>query len=210
MINAATRESLPEDLEEYVQEDNKRFAAEILSWDDQLTRKEGQLANKNVSTGENVLIGDDPECQIIESKSDLSNSHAALASESTMKVFRAESATQHDKKKTSNYNMVISKLYNNAKSKPKEEDNKLDSFLQYLVSVDAELDIVKRALFEQICLPTLDNSSEFARGIVAEANENLIKAPFAEETAMWHKAYHSFRYFSLDLMFSCPVGWLII
>ena len=121
-MTTATREALTDDLEEYLKEDNKRFAAEILNWDDQLTRKQEQPqpANKDASAGVDVLIGDDPECQIIESKSDLSNSHAALASESTMKVIHDEIRSPHEKKKAHYYNQIFSKIYNNAKTKPKD------------------------------------------------------------------------------------------
>ena len=191
-MTTGTREVLTDDLEEYLKEDNKRFAAEILNWDDQLTRKREQPANKDASAGVDVLIGDDPECQIIESKSDLSNSHAALASESTMKVILDEISSPHEIKNY--YNQIFSKIYSNAKRKPKEEDSKLDSFLQYLIAVEVEIDVIKRALHEQIYLPTLDNRSEVVRHLVAEAKENLSKAPYAIETAKWHKAYHNFRY----------------
>ena len=185
----ATRESLPADLEQYIQDDNKQFAKEILAWDEHLERK-----SKEADLTEGVLIGDDPECQIIESKKDLSTSHAMLAQDATARVISSISSSGMERKKPSEtLNTFIAEIFANACKKSKEGDSKLESFLHYLISVEAGTEVIKRAAAEQVSLPSLDTSSDLARQVLNEARESLRKFPSAEETAKWHKAYHNFR-----------------
>lgn len=195
LINSEMREIIPEDLEEYVQEDNKRFAGEILDWEEQSVRKTKEIE-------EGVLIGDDPECQIIETKPDLTLSHAKLVHEVTSNCIREISNQELDKKKW--LNAVMTDLYQRAKNK--EGDNKLDSFLQYLMIVQSPKDseLVKRALLEQIFHRRIVERTEFEQYIIREA-ENGLRNPaslkVAEEILAWHKAYHKFRY---TIFRKCP------
>ena len=82
---AASGSLLPEDLEQYVLGDNKAFAAEILAWQEQQLEKKHEL---EMSEAGKVLIGDDPEVQIIETKNDLKRSHAQLAEGIITKILR--------------------------------------------------------------------------------------------------------------------------
>jgi len=191
---SATREGLQDDLEQYVQEDNKLFASEILDWE------ELPLKKSEPDLSEGVLIGDDPECQIIETKSDLSNSHAVLAQQMTERTLNQLEASSENKLSLST---LLQELYNNACKRVKEGDHNLESFLHYLIAVSAGTEIVRRAMFEQLLLPSLNTSSELCRQVVSEAREQLSKGEMKEETNRWHKVYHNFRiasfYFTLGV-----------
>jgi len=192
---SVTRERLPVDLETYIEEDIKQFDADLLNWDQQLLKNQmiGPMPEP-ASSNDDVLIGDDPECQIIESKSDLSNSHAMLAEESTIRAMKLLNSTGISPRKPGNNNLsvLVNKLFQEANTK-KDNDCKLDSFLQYLMSAGVDNLLLKQALLEQISLPTLDTSSEIVRNVVQEARESLRTFDQADLMISWHKAYHNFR-----------------
>ena len=93
--------ALPPDLDTFILEDNKSFAAEIVRWDEEqlLGKKEEGGEGGVEGTGQAVLIGDDPECQIIVQKPDLSLSHALLAKETTLETFSAMASSSLEKRK---------------------------------------------------------------------------------------------------------------
>lgn len=187
--DAGTREMLPDDLEMYVQEDNKCFAAEILHWNEQLTKK---TTSGEIDMNEGVLIGDDPECQIIESKNNLTNSHAVLAEAVTNRAINSAATANHISEKM--INQMLVELYDKAIDKCKEGDYKLESFLHYLLSVDGTQEMSRRALWEQFTLPSLDTSTDFRLQVVLQAREQLKTCKVSQQQmVVWHKNYHNFR-----------------
>merc|ERR1719334_1479996 len=93
---------LPTDLDIFIMEDNKSFAAEIVKWDEEQLRLKSEAAQPaNSQMGppsSQLLIGDDPECQIIEQKPDLAQSHALLAKEATLEHLASVAAMPIEKK----------------------------------------------------------------------------------------------------------------
>ena len=185
-VEAATREVLQDDLEQYVQTDNKLFATEILEWAEQ---PKDRPSDPDLTEG--VLIGDDPECQIIETKSDLSKSHALLAQSQTVKCARLLSSKSDGKPSLAELSNEIYTYASNCRVKG--EDFKLDSFLHYVLDVGAPEDIIKRAVLEQILVPVADTNLDFYPKVAADAKEQLIGFGSKKETLRWHKTYHNFR-----------------
>ena len=188
---------LPSDLDMFVMDDNKNLAAEILRWDDEKNRV---LAEP--SSDPSVLIGDDPECQIIEP--DLAQSHALLAREITVECLNtvaAERKKQDGKNPTS---LVINKMYSQAKQKiqsaklgefGERNDPRLESFCHYLVANDLSIDHYKKALLEQVALKEYESLNETGREVCRTARDALKNIePKAEgEVVVWHRTYHQFR-----------------
>ena len=152
---------------------------------------------KTRETEEGVLIGDDPECQIIETKLDFFLFHAKLFDEVTSNIVNEISSQQLDKRKW--LSSVMMELYQRAKNR--EGDNKLDSFLHYLMVVQSPCDseVMKRALYEQIFHRRISKRTEkweFEQHIMREAETSLrsaVSLKVAEETQAWHEAYHKLR-----------------
>ena len=206
-------QALPPDLDTFILEDNKSFAAEILKWDeDQLLGKKeepGEAAAGEEASGPAVLIGDDPECQIIMQKShDFAHGHALLAKEATLETLNAVSNSAMDKqrKEKGGTSAVINKIFQKVKQciqSPKSEglderqDPRLESFLHYLVANEQQgVDLYRRALLEQVSLPEFEQHGELGREVVRTAKEMKQKDgkdDVAEEIGLWHRAYHQFR-----------------
>ena len=188
---------LPADLDSFVMEDNKHFAAEILKWDEEKHR-----VLPEPSCDQSVLIGDDPECQIIEP--DLSQSHALLAKEITVECLNtvaAERKKQDGKNPTS---LVINKMYGQVKQKiqsaklgefGERNDPRLESFVHYLVANDLSIDHYKKALLEQVALKEFESLSDTGREVFRTAKDALknIEPKAESEVVVWHRSYHQFR-----------------
>ena len=219
-------QALPPDLDTFILDDNKSFAAEILKWDeDQLLGKKeesGEAATGEEGSGPAVLIGDDPECQIIMQKShDFAHGHALLAKEATLETLNAVSNSAMDKqrKEKGGTSAVINKIFQKVKqciqlSKSEgldeRQDPRLESFLHYLVAnlhylVANEqhgVDLYRRALLEQVSLPEFEQHGELGREVVRTAKDMMKqkdgKDEMAEEIGLWHRAYHQFRLVSKE------------
>ena len=188
---------LPADLDSFVMDDNKEFAAEILKWDEEKHR-----VLPEPSSDQSVLIGEDPECQIIEP--DLSQSHALLAKEITMECLNtvaAERKKQDGKNPTS---LVINKMYSQVKQKiqnaklgefGERNDPRLESFVHYLVANDLTIDHYKKALLEQVALKEFESLSDTGREVFKTARDALknIEPKAEKEVVIWHRTYHQFR-----------------
>lgn len=198
--------TLVSDLEQFLMEDNKSFAQEILRWDEEQIRKEKEGTEENPPPP--VLIGDDPECQIIEQAPDLATSHALLAKESSIETLAAVANIPVEKKRAegkSNINYVINKIYQSVKQSVHQCrsegfgercDPRLESFMHYLVANDETVDVYRRALLEQVALQELDNEGEIGREVGRMARDSIKSNPtdkVVEEIGVWHKAYHQFR-----------------
>jgi len=209
---------LSADLDQFLLEDNKAFAGEILRWDEEQIRKEKE-AEQGTDAGEgkpegpenrSVLIGDDPECQIIESTPDLSTSHALLSKEVTVEVLKTLANTPPEKRKeqtrgnTASY--VINKIYQQVKNtvhSAREQgglgergDPRLEGFLHYLVANDLTVDLYRRALLEQVSLSEYDNLGEVGKSVASLARNNIKEGEqekTTEDILLWHRAYHQFR-----------------
>ena len=207
-------QALPPDLDTFIMEDNKSFAAEILKWDeDQLLGKKEETSEtatneESLMRHEAVLIGDDPECQIIMQKShDFAHGHALLAKEVTLETLGAVSNSAMDKqrKEKGGTSAVINKIFQKVKqciqlSKSEgldeRQDPRLESFLHYLVANDQQgVDLYRRALLEQVSLPEFEQQGDLGREVVRTARETMAgsKDDIAEEIGLWHRAYHQFR-----------------
>ena len=115
------------------------------------------------------------------------NSHARLAKENTEVAINYLLANSE-----LSLTSLLQELYNNACKQVKEGDHNLESFLHYLIAVSAGTEIIRRAMFEQLLLPSLNTSSEVCQ-VVSEAREQLSKGKMKEETNRWHEVYHNFR-----------------
>jgi len=195
---------LPQDLENYLLEDNKAFAAEILRWDEEVKRK------SEAKSPEAVLVGDDDECQIIETKQNLSTSHALLAKKITLEELEMIEATPADPSKSVHYKL-INQLYQKTKNKIIEarvegfgerSEPRLESLIHYLAaneeSIPLYLDLVKIALLEQIYLPEVEQASSFGQECFRSAKDMLAKEKMrggGKDVTLikWHRCYHQFR-----------------
>jgi len=204
---AATTAKLPHDLENYLLEDNKAFAAEILRWDEEQKRK------SEAKSPEGVLIGDDPDCQIIETKQNLSTSHALLAKHITLEALEHIETTPLDQRtdaKSPQYRLINS-IYSKAKTKIGEAraegfgertEPRLESLVHYLSAneecIPSFIDLVKLALLEQINLPEVEQASSMGQEVYRTAKDMLLKEKARGVTkdltlVKWHKCYHQFR-----------------
>ena len=199
-----TSSLLPTDLDMFVMEDNKNFAAEVVKWDEEQHRLKEEEAAKANST-QPVLIGDDPECQIIEQKPDLAQSHALLARDITLEYLNivANERKKPDASKNNTSN-VINKIYSAVKQKIQScrqegfgetQDPRLDSFLHYLIANDLSIDHYKKALLEQVALQEFELLSELGKEVSRTGRDSLkqISSQVEQEIVLWHRAYHQFR-----------------
>lgn len=204
-------QALPPDLDTFILEDNKSFAAEVVRWDEEqlLGKKEPEVGEE--AGGQAVLIGDDPECQIIVVKPDFAVGHALLVKDSTLDTMNALASSTLDKRKQepnkSSTSVVINKIYQlvklrvqggKAEGLGERQDARLESFLHYLVANDLSVDVYRRALLEQVSLPELEQQGEFGREVARAARDSVKnskggKEDMGEEIELWHKAYHQFR-----------------
>ena len=207
---------LPTDLDMFVMEDNKNFAAEVVKWDEEQHRQKEEeaaaAANTANSTGAAstdsagpVLIGDDPDCQIIEPKPDLAQSHALLAKDITMEFFGFVAAERKKGEATkNNTSNVINKIYSAIKPKVQtgksegfadSQDIRLESFLHYLIANDLTVDHYKKALLEQVALKQFELMSDLGGEVARTARDSLKQIPpqVSDEVTLWHRTYHQFR-----------------
>ena len=209
---------LPTDLDTFVMEDNKNFAAEVVKWDEEQHRQKAEeeaAANAATSSGAAsgvpsdsavpVLIGDDPDCQIIEPKPDLAQSHALLAKDITMEFFGVVAAERKKGEATkNNTSNVINKIYSAIKPKVQtgktegfadSQDIRLESFLHYLIANDLTVDHYKKALLEQVALKQFELMSDLGGEVARTAKDSLRQIPpqVSEEVTLWHRTYHQFR-----------------
>lgn len=196
---------LPTDLDLFIMEDNKSFAAEIVKWDEEQLRLKSEPAP--TCPPSQLLIGDDPECQIIEQKPDLAQSHALLAKEATLEYLAAVAAIPAEKKKLegkSNTSYMINKIYQAVKQKVQQckqegfgerQDPRLDSFIHYLVANELNIDLYRRALLEQVALQEFEMQGEVGRDVARTARDTIrqMDTQIEQEILLWHRAYHQFR-----------------
>ena len=206
---AATTAKLPQDLEAFLLDDNKMFAGEILRWDEEQQRRAEAAKSPAAGGGDNVLIGDDPDCQIIETKVDLVTSHALLAKQLTLESLQWYEGNRAENKSANN--QVINHLYSTAKKRVggakmdgmgEKEEPRLASMVHYLVANDQDLNVLRVALLEQTNLGELETVSPAGQDVMRSARDQLQstllpKTPadvkLKETVARWHKCYHQFR-----------------
>jgi len=200
---------LPSDLDLFIMEDNKSFASEIVKWDEEQLRLKSEPAPVPATPGptSQLLIGDDPECQIIEQKPQLAQSHALLAKEATLEHLAAVAAMPAEKKKAegkSNTSYMINRIYQAVKQKVgqckqegfgERQDPRLDSFIHYLVANDLSVDLYRRALLEQVALQEFEMQGEVGRDVARTARDTIrqMESQIEQEILLWHRAYHQFR-----------------
>ena len=205
LFKDASPSLLPTDLDIFVMEDNKSFASEVVKWDEQQHRQKEEEGAGAAATNQPVLIGDDPECQIIEQKPDLAQSHALLARDLTLEYLNI---VANEKKKPdatkNNTSNVINKIYAAVKQKIQagrnegfgdSQDVRLESFLHYLIANDLTVDHYKKALLEQVALQEFELMSDLGREVSKTAKDSLrtIPSTVEQEIILWHRAYHQFR-----------------
>jgi hypothetical protein len=181
------------------------FAAEIVNWDREQERKL-KVATEECQDG--VLIGDDPECQIIELNTDLTSSHGLLAQDLTR---RALATLVHrgalDKHRagggsSSAASLLVSEICQMVEAVLVEEpaqrleEPRLISYVHYLSALKVKDEVMRRALLEQVANSGLLNSSDVSRLVIQEARDLLVaeaSPAVLEESKKWHRAYHNFR-----------------
>ena len=201
---------LPTDLDAFVMEDNKSFAAEIVKYDEEQERMKEAGESEVAQSTQTVLIGDDPECQIIEQKPDLAQSHALLAKDFSKEFFilvineREKPDTSNTKSK-GNLSNIINKIFQAVKAKVSSAraegydsaDIRLETFLHYLLANDLTIEHYKRALLEQVNLQEFETSlglGDIGKEVYRGARETLRQASAVErELESWHRAYHQYR-----------------
>lgn len=174
------------------------FAAEIINWDREQERKK-KGATEECQDG--VLIGDDPECQIIELKPDLSSSHSLLAQDFTRRACaNVAPRFSFDKGKSrSEVINVVEELRQMAEAKIGKEDHqgeepRLLSYIHYLTALRVGEEVLRYGLLEQVAYSGLHTTSDSARLLCQGARELLAaEEALAVESKKWHRAYHNFR-----------------
>jgi len=185
------------------------FAADIINWDREQERKQ-RVAAEECQDG--VLIGDDPECQIIEQTTNLASSHGLLAQDLTRRALNAVMPRlvfdKRSKAAGNAANIVVAELSQLVEARREssggggeerqQEEARLHSFLHYLLALKVRDEVVRRAMLAQVAHSGLQTASEAARLVVQEARDLLASESTPEvheESKQWHRAYHNFRYF---------------
>jgi hypothetical protein len=177
--------------------DVQAFAAEILNWDREQERKQKGAAEE---CQDGLLIGDDPECQIIEKNVDLSSSHSLLAQDFTRHALAAGNALLSDKRQNA-ANTLVAELLQAVESKTKamretEGEPRLLSYVHYLWVLNVREEVLRRGILEQVAHSGLQMVSEYTRHVVQNAKELLAQEAVPtvlEDSHRWHRAYHNFR-----------------
>jgi hypothetical protein len=177
------------------------FAAEILNWDREQERKQKGGAAAAEECQDGLLIGDDPECQIIEKNVDLSSSHSLLAQDFTRHALAVGSARPLCDKRQNAANTLVAELLQAVESKTKamretEGEPRLLSYVHYLWVLNVREEVLRRGILEQVAHSGLQMMSEYTRHVVQNAKELLAQEAVQavlDDSQRWHRAYHNFR-----------------
>ncbi|XP_041439290.1 ubiquitin carboxyl-terminal hydrolase 25 isoform X4 [Xenopus laevis] len=196
-------DTLPLDLREYVQEDNRRFEKELEEWDKEQLRKAEQekmiLAQKVLKQAPSVVAAppNEPEYMEQPARADAPNE----MSEDTTNVIAQAGTESEDKGPEAVLQMAIKTEYARLvklaqEDPPPEIDYRLQHAIVYFIQSQAPKKIIERTLLEQFADRNL-SFDERCRNImkVAQAKLEMIKPDEVnmEEYRRWHKDYRMFR-----------------
>ena len=206
---------LPNDLGEFVREDNAEFVVEKRRWDEEqearakkqraAEEQEMQMVGKDPGaegrSGGNGVTGGNGDVMVVQEKLTYVHTHAKLSLDVTLsqigkvdfsKGFQA--ALRRLIVATRDYYKDrVSAVNPNEKSEPV-----LESMVAYLLKNGVPTGIVEMCLYEQFSLPGLDNAGQNASVVRNNAEkilEEMKSKKFAEADALkeWHQVYHLYK-----------------
>lgn len=195
-------ETLPPDLRDFVEEDNKRFEKELEEWDAQLaqrTLQEKLLASQKLRESESSVTAQAGEPEYLEqpSRSDFSKH----LKEETIRVIAKASHEHEDKSPETVLQSAIKMEYSRLvklaqEDTPPETDYRLHHVVVYFIQNQAPKKIIEKTLLEQFGDRNL-SFDERCHNImkVAQAKLEMIKPEEVnlEEYEGWHQDYKKFR-----------------
>ncbi|XP_054981461.1 ubiquitin carboxyl-terminal hydrolase 25 isoform X3 [Sorex araneus] len=195
-------ETLPPDLRDFVEEDNKRFEKELEEWDAQLaqrTLQEKLLASQKLRESESSVTAQAGEQEYLEqpSRSDFSKQ----LKEETIRVITKASHEHEDKSPETVLQSAIKMEYSRLvklaqEDTPPETDYRLHHVVVYFIQNQAPKKIIEKTLLEQFADRNL-SFDERCHNImkVAQAKLEMIKPEEvnSEEYEEWHQDYRKFR-----------------
>ncbi|XP_036391857.1 ubiquitin carboxyl-terminal hydrolase 25-like isoform X3 [Megalops cyprinoides] len=205
-------DSLPQDLREYVTQDNLRFESELAEWDAahaQTSRQDAPSASPQPGSSEphlsqSTALQQDPQhveqrpllddCRLQREETERAISHAAaqLPGRSAEVLLSAAIRAEY------------ARLVQLAReSTAPKSDHRLRHPLVYFVKNEAPKSVLERTLFEQFADRNLrldDRCKAVVR--VARVKLDLLKTKEArrEEYEMWHRDYRKFRHMTVFLL----------
>lgn len=195
-------ETLPPDLRDFVEEDNKRFEKELEEWDAQLaqrTLQEKLLASQKLRESESSVTAQAGEPEYLEqpSRSDFSKH----LKEETIRIIAKASHEHEDKSPETVLQSAIKMEYSRLvklaqEDTPPETDYRLHHVVVYFIQNQAPKKIIEKTLLEQFGDRNL-SFDERCHNImkVAQAKLEMIKPEEVnlEEYEGWHQDYKKFR-----------------
>uniref|UniRef100_H0X9P3 Ubiquitin carboxyl-terminal hydrolase 25 n=1 Tax=Otolemur garnettii TaxID=30611 RepID=H0X9P3_OTOGA len=197
-------ETLPPDLRDFVEEDNKRFEKELEEWDAQLAQKAlqekllaAQKLRESESSGITAQAGE-PEYLEQPSRSDFSKH----LKEDTIRVITKASHEHEDKSPETVLQSAIKLEYSRLvklaqEDTPPETDYRLHHVVVYFIQNQAPKKIIEKTLLEQFADRNLSFDERRCHNImkVAQAKLEMIKPEEVnlEEYKEWHQDYRKFR-----------------
>lgn len=195
-------ETLPPDLRDFVEEDNRRFEKELEEWDAQLaqrTLQEKILAAQKLRESESSVTAQAGEQEYIEqpSRSDFSKH---LKEETVRVIVKASHEHEDNSPETvlqSAIKMEYSRLVKLAQEDtPPETDYRLHHVLVYFIQNQAPKKIIEKTLLEQFGDRNLSFDERCYNIMkVAQAKLEMIQPEEInlEEYEAWHQDYRKFR-----------------
>ncbi|XP_066495847.1 ubiquitin carboxyl-terminal hydrolase 28 isoform X9 [Tiliqua scincoides] len=203
-------ESLPVELQQYIQEDNWRLEQEMAEWEEQ-SCKMAQIEQSSASLESQYLSSDSGQGQPSpcehEARS-LSSEHAMIIKDQTAQAI-AKTTEAYEKAGVEAafqeaFHEEYSRLYFLSKESPTpQSDPRLQHVLVYLLQNDAPKQVVERTLLEQFADRNLsyDERSisimKVARAKLKEIGPDDVDM---EEYKKWHEEYSLFRKVSVYLL----------
>uniref|UniRef100_A0A0K2V7C5 Ubiquitin specific peptidase 25 [Ovis aries] n=1 Tax=Lepeophtheirus salmonis TaxID=72036 RepID=A0A0K2V7C5_LEPSM len=210
---------LPNDLRDFVHNDNLELQKEILEWDERqeaLSKKESEMKARSNHPSSNTtsvdeieggekstpeLLRGNDDVQVIKEKLNYAHSHASLVAHLSSKLIKT---TQHNIKSNDIshiFNDILELTvshYNKLCNSRTCDEIRLESFPIYLLLNDVNERVIQISLIEQYAFLSLENESKFAQDVRKKAERELlnIQHELSTEFALlkgWHRDYQWFR-----------------
>ncbi|CAI5795372.1 ubiquitin carboxyl-terminal hydrolase 28 isoform X4 [Podarcis lilfordi] len=213
-VNGQTQrevESLPLELQHYIQEDNWRLEQEVAEWEEQ-SSKMAQMDQSSPAESQDLSsdLGQERSCSSSSERMahSLSSEHAMIAKEQTAQAI-AKTADAYEKAGglaalDKAFHEEYSRLYSLSTETPTpQNDPRLQHVLVYFLQNNAPKQVVERTLLEQFADKNLsyDERSisimKVARAKLKEIGPDEVDM---EEYKKWHEDYSLFRKVSIYLL----------
>ena len=213
-------ETLPNDLVQYVVEDNEAFQREIANWDKKQQENAANVDNNShqvVPIASNIFDSGN-DVQVVEEKLTYVNNHAKLSLTLTKMAVKHVEAIIKEKGAQTAVRTALEKVIGHYCEGHKKEnspleagksskaellpphDSRLDSFVNYLLRNDEtkNMPLVELAVLEQFSFPGLEDNTHLTSAFRNAADACLQvrrnKDPeYTQALKEWHQAYHFFR-----------------